>query len=218
MHMLPLCTNKKMKATSRRAFSLLIFTLSYGFLTHAQEPAAITCNSQVYYERDIATYTAVILIAEDLAYNSYNEPVSLATLKANYFKKLRLKNINTELLKGDPMAFALLGYRKKGCVFLVETANRDLYLDLLSISSEGVQVNEKYVYFHPLTPDEIRDLSTKALHQAREQAKLIAGAADKKVGEVLAINAYREELKRRFYTTSDVQEHAMSLTVKFAIN
>ncbi|RPE00007.1 hypothetical protein EGM88_01730 [Aureibaculum marinum] len=196
----------------------LLLVMVTSFSNAQVDKAYIEITEQVEYSREIEKYSATIIIAESLVYNSYEENSTFEKIKSDYFKKLESNNFNTSELKEDAFAYAALGYRKKGMIYQFETTSEDKLIKLLSINGNGVSINEKYVHYKPLSAKTVEDLSKKAISESKKRANSIANSAGKKVGELVYLSNYKEESKRAFYSAINLKNHIFSVNVKYKLH
>ncbi|WP_117879251.1 SIMPL domain-containing protein [Aureibaculum luteum] len=195
----------------------ILFVMISSFSFAQIDKPYIDVSGQVEYSREVERYSATIIVSEDLAYNSYDENTSFDKIKSDYFDKLKSNNVNVSQLKEDTLAYTAMGYRKKGMVYQFETTSQSKFIELLSTGFSGVSINEKHVFYKPLTPQQVEDLSKKAIENAKTRAELIAKSAGKKTGTILSLNNYREESKRAFYNTRDLTDHVFNIGVRYQL-
>ncbi|QCX39924.1 SIMPL domain-containing protein [Aureibaculum algae] len=195
----------------------ILFVMISSFSFAQIDKPYIDVSGQVEYSREVEKYSTTIIVSEDLAYNSYDENTSFDKIKSDYFDKLKSNNVNVSQLKEDALAYTAMGYRKKGMVYQFETTSQSKFIELLSTGFSGVNINEKYVYYKPLTSQQVEDLSKKAIEDAKTRAELIAKSAGKKIGTIFTLNNYREESKRAFYNTRDLTDHVFNIGVRYQL-
>lgn len=198
-------------------FLAFLFVMMTSLSFAQNDPSYIDSSGQIEYAREVEKYKVTIVVSEDLAYSSYNENITFDKIKSDYFDKLQSNNVDVSEFKEDQLAYAAMGYRKKGVVYQFETTSEEKFVKLMSIGFSGVNINEKIVYYKPLTSQQIEDMSRKAISEAKSRADLIAKSAGKKVGKIISLNNYKEENKRAFYGTRDLTEHIFTVSVKYAL-
>ena len=195
-------------------FLALLFVMVSSFSFAQIDKPYIDSNGQVEYEREVEKYSATIIVSEDLAYSSYDQNITFDKIKSDYFDKLKSSNVDVSKLNEDALAYTALGYRKKGMVYQYETTSQEKFIELLSVGFSGVNINEKYVHYKPLSSQQVEDMSKKAIADAKARATIIAKSAGKKIGQIIYLNNYREESKRGFYSTRDLTDHIFSVSVQ----
>jgi len=195
----------------------LLFVMISSFSFAQTDKPYIDSSGQIEYARDVEKYSATIIVSEDLAYSSYDENITFDKIKSDYFEKLKSNNVKIEDLKEDALAYTALGYRKKGMVYQFETTSQEKFIKLLAIGFSGVNINEKYVYYKPLSSQQVEDLSKKAIASAKTRAEIIAKSAGKKIGGIISLNNYKEESKRGFYSTRDLTDHIFTVSLKYEL-
>lgn len=198
-------------------FLILLFVMVSSFSFAQMDKPYIDISGQIEYSRDVEKYSAVIIVSEDLAYSSYDQNITFDKIKNDYFDKLTSNNVNTSELKEDALAYTALGYRKKGMVYQYETNSQEKFIELLSVGFSGVSINEKYVYYKPLSSQQVEDFSKRAIAKAKTRATIIAKSAGKKLGDIIYLNNYKEESKRGFYSTRDLTDHIFSVSVRYEL-
>lgn len=198
-------------------FLALLFVMVSSISFAQIEKPHIDSNGQVDYTRVIEKFEATIIVSEDLAYSSYEENITFDKIKSDYFGKLKSNGVDVSKLKADELSYTGMGYRKKGMVYQFETTSQEKFVQLLSLGSSGVNINEKYIYYKPLSSQQVEDLSKKAITDAKTRAEIIAKSAGKKLGEIISLSNYREESKRGFYSTRDLTDHIFSVSVKYEL-
>ena len=161
-------------------FLAFLFVMMTSLFFAQNDPSYIDSSGQIEYAREVEKYKVTIVVSEDLAYSSYNENITFDKIKSDYFDKLQSNNFDVSEFKEDQLAYAAMGYRKKGVVYQFETTSEEKFVKLMSIGFSGVNINEKIVYYKPLTSHQIEDLSRRAISQAKSRADLIAKSAGKK--------------------------------------
>ncbi|MDY7396559.1 SIMPL domain-containing protein [Aureibaculum sp. 2210JD6-5] len=198
-------------------FLALFFVMVSSFSFAQIDKPYIDSSGQVEYSREVEKYSATIVVSEDLAYSSYDENITFEKIKSDYFGKLKNSNVDITKLKEDELAYTAMGYRKKGMVYQFETTSQEKFIELLSVGFSGVNVNEKYVHYKDLSSQQVGELSSKAIADAKTRAEIIAKSAGKKIGGILSLNNYKEESKRGFYSTRDLTDHIFSVSVRYEL-
>jgi len=142
----------------------------------------IEVTGSVKYQRNVEKYIAKMVISPGISYDTSDD---LKTLKERFFQKLKKAGIAKNKLTENKFGYAVLGYKKKGTMYVFETVSKEDFITFLNINASGTIINSKY-----FTIDKRQDISKiaeKTIENANVKAAILAAGVHKKLGEIIAI-------------------------------
>lgn len=197
-------------------FIILAFYASFFVHSQTNDKKHIEVRGEAVYEKVVENYTTEIILAQELCYNYNNENISLEELKNTFLKKLAKNGINKNNLIENELDFLLLSYRKKGTFYKFTTKNKDEFLKLISIKSNGLEFRNKKITYKSISASEAKKLRKRALEDAQKKADNYASIINKKTTEVTYIRDYNytQELTSTIYYPKN--KNVYKITVGFS--
>ena len=163
------------------------------------------------------SYIILITLQQIMVYEGQGEieATSLDLVRENYIKKAEAAGIDFSKFKRNTYYEFAMSYslnRESACYYL-KTSDKDEVRKIMQLKSAGVSIENVDMKSAKLTDQELVELSTLAIENARVRAEAIAGKLNKLIGEIVNISdANTSEQYVLDYGTSNTQAHSVSVS------
>ncbi|WP_405292431.1 SIMPL domain-containing protein [Algibacter sp. Ld11] len=162
-------------------------------------------------------YTVIIALQQIMVYDGQVEveATSLEDVKRNYIKKLDEIGIDFSRFKRNTYYELAMSYgqSREAAYYYLRTTNKDEARKIINLKSSGASIASSEVEPKKLTNQELSELSTKAIENARKKAELISKQINKTIGEIVSISDLNTNTQYiQSYGTTSLQPHSVTVT------
>ncbi len=202
----------------KKTIYLFIFFL-IPFLGKAQEKKTIKVPGRaIHIDKELTFKSTVSLNATYSSYSS--DAISLKEMKSRYDDALKQNGLSLADLKEDPSGYIYLGQDKAGTLYNFKTTSVEKFNRFLKSKSFSLQFITNG-YSIVISKNEAQIVIAKAIENAKEQAKIIAEIANKKLGDILKVednNLINVEIKNQpIYYNLNIGEYVYDVSVIFEL-
>ena len=162
-------------------------------------------------------YTVIIALQQIMVYDGQVEveATSLEDVKRNYIKKLDEIGIDFSRFRRNTYYELAMSYgqNREAAYYYLRTTNKDEARKIINLKSSGASIASSEVEPKKLTNQELSELSTKAIENARKKAELISKQINKTIGEIVSISDLNTNTQYiQSYGTTSLQPHSVTVT------
>lgn len=162
-------------------------------------------------------YTVIIALQQIMVYDGQVEveATSLEDVKRNYIKKLDEIGIDFSRFRRNTYYELALSYgqNREAAYYYLRTTNKDEARKIINLKSSGASIASSEVEPKKLTNQELSELSTQAIENARKKAELISKQINKTIGEIVSISDLNTNTQYiQSYGTTSLQPHSVTVT------